>query len=63
MTNLVFNMGPGGVLTFQRFNTLMARGDYAAAADALLDSKWATQVGSRRAEQVASMIRTGSYGR
>ncbi|WP_197328715.1 glycoside hydrolase family protein [Ralstonia syzygii] len=54
--NMAFNMG-GKLLTFMNTLAAMQRGDYAAAADGMLASKWATQVGAR-AQRLANMMRT-----
>ncbi|MEX3556626.1 MAG: glycoside hydrolase family protein [Burkholderia gladioli] len=56
--NMAFNMG-GGLLTFTNTLAAMQRGDYAAAADGMLASKWAVQVGDR-AKRLAAMMRGGS---
>ncbi|RQQ19739.1 lysozyme [Burkholderia stagnalis] len=55
--NMAFNMG-GGLLSFVNTLAAMRRGDYAAAADGMLASKWAGQVGAR-AQRLAAMMRTG----
>lgn len=55
---LVFNMGTGGVATFFHAIDALCRDDFNAAADAFMDSKWATQVGNR-ARIISEMIRTG----
>lgn len=58
MVDLAFNLGIHGLLSFK--NTLKAihDGDWSQAADGMLASKWATQVGSR-AIRLAFMMRTG----
>jgi len=56
--NMAFNM-QGGLLTFTNTLAAMRRGDYAAAADGMLASKWAGQVGAR-ATRLASMMRSGA---
>ncbi|WP_175813361.1 glycoside hydrolase family protein [Burkholderia contaminans] len=56
--NMAFNM-QGKLLTFVNALAAMKRGDYAAAADGMLASKWATQVGAR-ATRLASMMRSGA---
>lgn len=56
--NMAFNM-QGRLLTFVNTLAAMKRGDYAAAAAGMLDSKWATQVGAR-AKRLADMMRSGS---
>lgn len=58
IVNMAFNMG-GGLLTFVNTLAAMKRGDYAAAADGMLASKWANQVGAR-AQRLAQMMRTGA---
>ncbi|MCX8566817.1 MAG: lysozyme [Glomeribacter sp. 1016415] len=57
LINMAFNLG-GKLLTFG--NTLVAiqHNDYAAAANGMLASKWATQVG-QRALRLANTMRTG----
>lgn len=57
VVNMAFNMG-GSLLTFTNTLAAMKRGDYAAAADGMLASKWATQVGAR-ATRLATMMREG----
>ncbi|MGX5880069.1 glycoside hydrolase family protein [Burkholderia gladioli] len=57
VANMAFNMG-GGLLTFVNTLGAMQRGAYDAAADGMLDSKWARQVGAR-AQRLAQMMRTG----
>lgn len=56
--NMAFNM-QGKLLTFVNTLAAMKRGDYAAAADGMLASKWAGQVGAR-ATRLASMMRSGA---
>lgn len=56
--NMAFNM-QGKLLTFVNTLAAMQRGDYAAAADGMLASKWATQVGAR-ATRLADMMRSGA---
>jgi lysozyme len=59
MADLVFNMGIMRLLGFVHTLAAMERGDYETAANGLLESKYARQVG-RRAETVAQMIRVGT---
>lgn len=56
--NMAFNM-QGKLLTFVNTLAAIQRGDYAAAADGMLASKWATQVGAR-ATRLADMMRSGA---
>jgi lysozyme len=48
-------------LKFTKTVALIKTGDYAQAADAMLKSKWAAQVG-QRAVELSEQMRTGSYG-
>ena len=60
LVNLCFNLGMTRLLGFENALTAMSVGDYDLAADEFMDSRWAKQVGYR-AEEVCTMIRTGSY--
>jgi lysozyme len=55
--NLVFNLGPERLLGFHDFLAAYRQGDGAEAADALLDSRWAHQVGIR-ALRLETLFRT-----
>lgn len=57
LVNMAFNMG-GGLLTFMNTLAAMQQGDYEAAADGMMASHWAMQVGAR-AQRLAQMMRTG----
>jgi len=59
LLDMVFNMGINKVLEFQRTLGYLARGDYDGAADEMLLSKWAKEVG-QRAVELAQIIRTGT---
>ena len=58
LADLAFNMGLPRLHGFVKMLDGLQRRDYHAAADELLDSKYAKQVGVR-SERVATMIRTG----
>jgi lysozyme len=58
LVNLCFNMGIGGLLTFKKTLAFFKLGFYEDAAENLLDSEYAKQVG-RRARIIAHMIATG----
>jgi lysozyme len=58
LADLAFNMGIPRLHGFVKMLDGLQRRDYHAAADELLDSKYAKQVGAR-SERVANMIRTG----
>jgi lysozyme len=54
---MAFNLG-GHLLTFRNSLSAIQRNNYAAAANEMLASKWANQVG-QRAQHLANMMRTG----
>jgi lysozyme len=58
LMNMAFNLGIDGLLGFKNTLGMIAAGDYASAADAMLKSKWAGQVGDR-AKRLADMMRKG----
>jgi lysozyme len=62
LANMCFNMGIGdskrGLLSFRNTLTKMQAGDYAGAAQGMLESQWARQVGER-AQRLAQMMREG----
>ena len=57
LLNMCFNLGLSGLLTFKNTLALIQAGQYVKAADAMLDSKWAGQVGGR-AKRLADMVRS-----
>ncbi|UUM20914.1 lysozyme [Mycoavidus sp. SF9855] len=57
LINMAFNLG-GKLLTFVDTLTAMQGADYAAAANGMLASKWAKQVGAR-SQRLTNMMRTG----
>lgn len=59
LVNMAFNLGLGGVLGFKVTLALLKTGKYAEAAEAMLASKWARQVG-KRAERLAGKVRDAS---
>ena len=60
MINFTFNVGIGTVKKFKQTMEYMKNCDYENAATALLDSRYAKQVGSR-ANEIAEQIRTGKW--
>ncbi len=58
LTNMAFNLGTLGLLKFKRTLAHVAAGEYHAAADEMLNSTWAKQVGNRALE-LSAMMRTG----
>lgn len=58
LLNAAFNLGIPRLLGFKVALAMLEAGRYDAAADAFMDSKWATQVGDR-AKRIADAIRKG----
>ena len=58
MLDMAFNMGIFGLLTFRKTLGHIKEGNYALASSAMLESKWARQVG-QRAKRLATMMKTG----
>lgn len=58
--NMLYNLGLNRFSKFKRMIAALHRQNYSAAADEMLDSKWAMQVGSRAVE-LSVMMRTGVY--
>lgn len=59
LTNLTFNMGIAGVLTFQHMIAAIKAADFATAAQQLKNSKWATQVEPSRSGRLIAQLLTG----
>lgn len=60
LVDMTFNLG---IVTLKRFTTTLAHlqfGRWDQAAAAMLDSRWASQVG-QRAKNLAAMVRTGTW--
>jgi lysozyme len=58
MADMCFNLGIKGLLTFKNTLRYWQRGEYDKAADGILDSLYAKQVG-QRAKTIAEMVRKG----
>lgn len=54
--NMAFNLGVNKLLEFKSALTAMRNGDFPAASQAMLDSKWAVQVGERAKRLAYEMI-------
>jgi len=59
LVNMAFNMGINGLLQFHRTLAMVEAGNYDGAAEAMLESKWAAQVGAR-ARRLSEQMRTGT---
>lgn len=60
LLNMAFQLGTEGLLGFKNTLAMVRDGDYAAAADGMLASKWAAQTPAR-AKRMADQMRTGSW--
>ena len=60
LIEMVFNLGYPRFSKFEKLIQAILDHDYEAAADEMLDSKWARQVG-RRAINLATQMRSGTY--
>lgn len=60
LVNMCFNMGGKTLAGFVNTLRFIEQGDYSLAADGMLQSKWARQVGNR-AKRLAQMMRTGEW--
>lgn len=60
LTNMAFNLGVDGLLKFGHTLALIRAGNWDMAADAMLNSLWAQQVGPR-AKRLSEQIRTGEW--
>lgn len=60
LAEMCFNLGPAKLAKFVRTLAAVQRGDYASAAQGMLASLWARQVGTR-AGRLALMMRTGQW--
>ncbi|MCH8136115.1 MAG: glycoside hydrolase family protein [Proteobacteria bacterium] len=60
VVDMLFNLGLAGFAKFRKTISFIGAGDYPKAAEEMLDSKWASQVGSR-AVRLAKMMRTGDW--
>lgn len=59
LANMAFNMGLHRLMGFHLMLAALQAGDWQAANDNALDSKWDTQVGPTRANFVANLFLTG----
>jgi lysozyme len=58
LIDMCFNLGLSEFLKFKNTLALIQKGDYLAASKAMLQSKWAKQVG-KRALELSEMMRKG----
>lgn len=55
LINMCFNLGITRLRGFKKMFAALERGDFIAASDEMLDSRWARQVGKRSQELAAKM--------
>jgi lysozyme len=60
LIDMLFNLGLPTFLEFKKTLKFVAEGKYSQAAEEMLRSKWADQVGDR-AKELAYMMDTGCY--
>lgn len=60
LIDMTFNLGFAGILGFKKMWKAIEAGNYERAADEMLNSKWARQVG-RRAMRLSDMMRSGDW--
>lgn len=53
--NMVYNLGVPRLMGFKKMWKALAKGDFDTAAEEMLDSKWARQVGNRATELAEQM--------
>lgn len=61
LIELIFNMGLSTWCTFSQTRMALGREDWTDAADDLLHSRWATEVGRDRSLRLAGYIQQGVY--
>lgn len=60
LADMAFNLGVHGLMGFTTFLGLVKAADFVGAADDMLATRWASQVGSR-AKRLAEQMRTGIH--
>ena len=60
LENMAFNLGVNGLLEFTETLAAIKQGNYELAAEDMLQSEWAQQVGDR-AKRLAEQIKTGVW--
>jgi lysozyme len=61
LIELCFNLGLAGLLKFKKMLDAIQSKSYSIAANELLDSLWAKQVGQTRSKNLANRLKTGQY--
>lgn len=63
LENMCFQLGYNGLMDFKRMWQALGRGDWQAAHDECLDSKYAREDSPGRANEIAQMLLTGEQKR
>ena len=58
LVDMRFNLGQAGLEGFRMFRDAVENGDFDRAADEMLDSNWARQVGLQTSTERVSAVRT-----
>ncbi len=61
LIELHFNIGLAKLLKFKNMIRFLSEGYYLNASTQLMKSLWASQVGEKRAKDMATRLKTGSY--
>lgn len=61
IVEMIFNIGYSGFLKFEKMIEALGVHNYQKAAEELLDSTWAIQVGLLRSQSMANRLQTGKY--
>ena len=61
MIELCFNLGLTGLLGFKKMIDALTRKNYPEAVKQLLDSRWATQIGKSRIDDITYRLGVGRY--
>lgn len=61
LIELCFNIGLTKLLKFEKMIDALERRDYITASLEMLDSLWAKQVGEKRSNKMAQLMRRGTY--
>ena len=59
LLNMGYQLGTAGLMKFKRMLAAASRGDWDAAADEALDSRWAVQTQPSRVDRVTRFLRDG----
>lgn len=60
LIDMCFNLGYSGLKKFKRFLAALEEGDFRTAAEEMMDSRWAEQVGTR-ATRLCNLMLTGEW--